>query len=173
VRSNATASAVTGQLRQAVSTLDRSLPLENLQTLEQVSDTEYQFSRIAAELLGVYALASVLVAMLGLYAVMAYSVIERHREFALRIALGSTREGIFRLVLTGSASVALVGLITGGLGSIGAVRLLRATLFGVAPFDPLSYCAAAIVLLFTVFASGLVPARRAASIEPMQALRAE
>jgi ABC-type antimicrobial peptide transport system permease subunit len=66
-----------------------------------------------------------------------------------------------------------VGLITGGLGSIGAVRLLRATLFGVAPFDPLSYCAAAIVLLFTVFASGLVPARRAASIEPMQALRAE
>lgn len=173
VRSSTTASAVTGQLRQAVSTLDGSLPLENLQTLEQVSDTEYQFSRIAAELLGVYALASVLVAMLGLYAVMAYSVIERHREFALRIALGSTREGIFRLVLTGSASVALVGLITGGLGSIGAVRLLRATLFGVAPFDPLSYCAAAIVLLFTVFASGLVPARRAASIEPMQALRAE
>jgi predicted permease len=173
VRSNTTASAVTGQLRRAVSTLDSSLPLENLQTLEQVSDTEYQFSRIAAELLGVYALASVLVAMLGLYAVMAYSVIERHREFALRIALGSTREGIFRLVLTGSASVALVGLITGGLGSIGAVRLLRATLFGVAPFDPLSYCAAAIVLLFTVFASGLVPARRAASIEPMQALRAE
>ena len=173
VRSTTPASAVTGQLRRAVSTLDSSLPLENVQTLEQVSDTEYQFSRIAAELLGVYALASVLVAMLGLYAVMAYSVMERHREFALRIALGSTREGIFRLVLTGSASVALVGLVTGGLGSIEAVRLLRATLFGVAPFDPVSYCAAAIVLLFTVFASGLVPARRAASIEPMQALRAE
>jgi predicted permease len=173
VRSNTTASAITGQLRRAVTALDSSLPLENVQSLEDVSAMQYQFSRIAAELLGVYALASVLVAMLGIYAVMAYSVIERHREFALRIALGSTRQGIFRLVLGGSASVAVVGLITGGLGSIGAVRLLRATLFGVAPFDPVSYCAAAIVLLLTVFASGLVPARRAASIEPMQALRSE
>ena len=173
VRSSTTASAVAGQLRRAVSTLDSSLPLENLQTLEQVSDTEYQFSRIAAEFLGVYALASVLVAMLGLYAVMAYSVIERHREFALRMALGSTRRGIFRLVLTGSASVAMVGLITGGLGSIAAVRLLRATLFNIAPFDPVSYVAAAIILLLTVFVSGVVPARRAASIEPMQALRSE
>ena len=73
-------------------------------------------SRIPAELLGVYALSSVLVAMLGLYAVLAYSVIERHREFALRMALGSTRAGIFRLVLRGSALTAAVGLLTGGLG---------------------------------------------------------
>ena len=173
IRSRTTASAVTTQLRQAVSALDSSLPVENVQTLEDVSATQYQLSRIPAELLGTYALSSVLVAMLGLYAVMAYSVIERHREFALRIALGSTREGIFRLVLTGSAGVALVGLVTGGLGSIAAVRLLRSTLFGVAPFDPVSYCAAAIVLLLTVFASGLVPARRAATIDPMQALRSE
>jgi predicted permease len=173
MRSRTTASAMTTQLRQAVAALDSSLPLENVQSLEEVSAMQYQFSRVAAELLGVYALSSVLVAMLGLYAVMAYSVIERHREFALRIALGSTREGIFRLVLTGSASVALVGLITGGIGSIGVVRLLRATLFGVAPFDPVSYFAAATVLLLTVFISGIVPARRAASIEPMQALRSE
>lgn len=72
-------------------------------------------SRIPAELLGVYALSSVFVAMMGLYAVTAYSVIERHREFALRIALGSTRGGIFRLVLKGATSVVLVGLVTGGL----------------------------------------------------------
>jgi predicted permease len=172
-RSRTTASAIATQLRQAVSKLDSSLPLENIQTLEEVSAAQYQLSRVAAELLGVYALASVLVAMLGLYAVMAYSVIERHREFALRMALGSTRKGIFRLVLTGSASVGMVGLVTGGLGSIGAVRLLRATLFNIAPFDPVSYVAAAIVLLLTVFVSGVVPAQRAASIEPMQALRSE
>ena len=130
-------------------------------------------SRIPAELLGVYAISSLLVAMLGLYAVMAYPVIERHREFALRIALGSTRAAIFRLVLSGSTGTAAVGLVTGGLGSVAAVRLLRSMLFGVAPFDPASYCAAATFLLITVFLSGLSPARRAASVEPMQALRTE
>ena len=101
------------------------------------------------------------------------SVIERNREFALRMALGSTRVGIFRLVLSGSTWVAALGLGVGVLGSIAAVRLLRSMLFGVTAFDPVSYCAAALFLLLTVFVSGLMPARRAASIEPMQALRSE
>jgi FtsX-like permease family len=135
--------------------------------------TSLLLSRIPAELLSVYAISSVLVAMLGLYAVTAHSVIERHREFALRLALGSTRAAVFRLVLSGSTWTAVVGLVTGGLGSIAAVRLLRSMLFGVAPFDPTSYCAAVALLLITVFLSGLVPARRAASVEPMQALRIE
>jgi ABC-type antimicrobial peptide transport system permease subunit len=130
-------------------------------------------SRIPAELLSVYALSSVLVALIGLYAVMAYSVLERYREFALRMALGSTRAGVFRLVLRGSATTALIGLVTGSLGSIAAVRLLRALLFGVAPFDPISYIAAVAFLVLIVFVAGLVPARRAASIEPVQALRSE
>ena len=89
--------------------------------------------------------------MLGLYAVTAYSVIERHREFALRLALGSTRAAVFRLVLSGSTWTALVGLVTGGLGSIAAVRLLHSMLFGVTPFDPTTYCVAATLLLITVF----------------------
>jgi ABC-type antimicrobial peptide transport system permease subunit len=111
--------------------------------------------------------------MLGLYAVTAYSVIERHREFAVRLALGSTRAGVFRLVLSGSTWTVVVGLVVGGLGSIAAVRLLRSMLFGVGAFDPASYCAAAMMLLVTVFLAGMVPARRAASVEPMQALRSE
>jgi predicted permease len=173
LRSRTTASAITAQLRQAVAGLDSSLPLENVRSLEQVTAARYQISRIPAVLLSVYAVSSMLVAMLGLYAVTAYSVIERHREFALRLALGSTRAAVFRLVLSGSTWTAVVGLVTGGLGSIAAVRLLRSMLFGVAPFDPVSYCAAAVLLLVTVFLSGMVPARRAASVEPMQALRIE
>ena len=173
VRSRTTANAVAPQLRQAVHALDSTLPLESVRTLEEITDVQYQGSRAPAELLGVYALCSVLVAMMGLYAVMAYSVLERHREFALRMALGSTRQRIFALVLRGATSVVLIGLITGGLGSIGAVKLLRSMLIGVAPFDPISYCAAALLLVLTVFASGLAPARRAASVEPMQALRTE
>jgi ABC-type antimicrobial peptide transport system permease subunit len=173
LRSQTTPSAITAQLRQAVAGLDASLPLEDLRTLEAVTNQRYQTSRLPAELLSVYAISSVLVAMLGLYAVMAYSVIERRREFALRMALGSTRAAVFRLVLSGNVWTAALGLVIGGLGSIAAVRLLRSMLFGVAPFDPVSYCAAAGFVIITVFLSGLSPARRAASVEPMQALRTE
>jgi ABC-type antimicrobial peptide transport system permease subunit len=173
VHTRAGADSVVSQLRKAVSDLDSSLPLENVRTLENITGAQYQMSRIPAELLGVYAICSVLVAMMGLYAVMAYSVIERNREFALRMALGSSRQGIFRLVLRGSAGVILIGLVAGGLGSIAAVRLLRSLLFNVAPFDLLSFSVAALVLVFTVLIAGVTPARRAANIEPMQALRNE
>lgn len=173
IRSRTTATAPAAQLRQAVAALDPLLPVEYVRTLEDVTADQYQISRIPAELLGVYAICSVLVAMMGLYAVMAYSVIERNREFAVRMALGSSRGGIFRLVLQGSASVILVGLVVGGAGSIAGVRLLRSMLFNVAPFDPLSFSLAAVVLIMTVLLAGIAPARRAATIEPMQALRTE
>jgi ABC-type antimicrobial peptide transport system permease subunit len=172
-RSRTTASAIAAQLRQAVAGLDGSLPLEDVRTLKEVAGERYQVSRIPAELLGVYGFCSVLVATIGLFAVMSYSVVARNREFALRMALGSTRGAIFRLVLSGSAWTAAIGFAIGGLGSVAAVRLLRSMLFGVASFDPASYCAAAAMLLLTIFVAGIVPARRAASIEPMQALRAE
>jgi len=173
VHSRTTATALAGQLRRAVSALDPFLPVEQLRTLDDVTSQQYQISRIPAELLGVYAICSVLVAMMGLYAVMAYSVIERNREFAVRMALGSSRSGIFRLVLQGSAGVILIGLLIGGAGSIAGVRLLRSMLFNVAPFDPISFSLAAIALVMTVLLAGIAPARRAASIEPMQALRTE
>ena len=173
VHSRTSADAVAAQLRKAIAGLDSALPLENVRTLEDVTGQQYQMSRIPAELLGVYAICSVLVAMMGLYAVMAYSVIERNREFALRMALGSSRGGIFRLVLQGSTAVIVVGLVAGGLGSIAAVRLLRSMLFNVAPFDPISFLGAAVALALTVIVAGFIPARRAASIQPMQALRNE
>ena len=173
IRSRTTAAAVAAQLRKAVAALAPGLPLEQVRSLEEVTDEQYQSSRVPAELLSVYALASVLIAMMGLYAVMAYSVIERHREFALRMALGSTRERIFRLVLSGTTGVALMGIVIGGIGSVAAVRFLHSMLFGVAPYDPVSYGAAAVLLLLTIFVSGLVPAHRAASTDPMQSLRSE
>ena len=110
IHSRTNADSIVSRLRKVVTELDPSLPLENVRTLEDVTGEQYKMSRIPAELLAVYAICSVLVAMMGLYAVMAFSVIERKREFALRMALGSSRGGIFRLVLQGSAAVILVGL---------------------------------------------------------------
>jgi putative ABC transport system permease protein len=173
VRYRTAVDSAAAALRSAVAAQDRLLPLENVISLEDVIGQRYQMSRIPAELLSVYAFSSVLVALIGLYAVMAYSVLERYREFALRMALGSTRSGVFRLVLRGSAFTAFIGLITGAAGSLAAVRILRALLFGVSPFDPLSFIAAGVFLLLTVFVAGLLPARRAANIEPMRALRSE
>jgi len=173
IHSRTAATAHVTQLRQAVAALDPQLPLESVRTLEDVTGQQYMMSRVPAELLGVYAICSLLVAMMGLYAVMAYSVLERNREFAVRMALGSSRSGIFRLVLQGTTSVVLVGLVIGGLGSMAGVRLLRSMLFNVAPFDPISFSLAAILLVLTVVVSGITPARRAATIEPMQALRNE
>ncbi len=103
VRYRTTADAAASVLRSAVAAQDRLLPLEDVRSLDAVMGQLYQMSRIPAELLSVYALSSVLVALIGLYAVMAYSVLDRNREFALRMALGSTRSGVFRLVLRGSA----------------------------------------------------------------------
>lgn len=173
IRSRSTASAVAPELREAVRSIDSALPLENVLSLKEVDSWRYEMAILPAKLLAVYALSSLLVAMLGLYAVMAYSVIGRHREFALRMALGSTRGAIFRLVLGGNAVTAAFGLITGALASITALRALRAMLFGVTMFDPFSFFTAAFLLSLTVFLSGLSPARRAASIQPMQALRNE
>jgi len=173
IHSRTNAIGLAGQLRRAVTALDPFLPIEQIRTLDDVTGQQYQLSRIPAELLGVYAICSVLVAMMGLYAVMAYSVLERNREFAVRMALGSSRGGVFRLVINGSASVILVGLVVGGAGSIAAVRLLRSMLFNVAPFDPISFSLAAVALVMTVLLAGITPARRAAGIEPMQALRTE
>jgi predicted permease len=173
VHSRTTAAAALPALRQAVANLDGALPLESVQTLRQVGEVLYQFSWMPVEMLGVFALASLLVASLGLYAVMAYAVTARSREFALRMAVGATRAQIVRLVVTGGLETAAAGLVIGGMGSFFAVRLLRSILFGVAPFDAVSFAGAAAVLVITVLAAGIVPARRAATIQPMQVLKTE
>jgi predicted permease len=173
VRSRTTAEAVEPALRQTVARLDGALPLENVQTLKDVSEVRYQLARIPVELLGVFALASLLVATLGLYAVMAYAVTERSREFALRMAVGASRVQIVRLVVNGGLETVAAGLVIGGVGAFFAARLLRSMLFGVGAFDPLSFIVAAMVLVVTVLLAGLAPAARAASIQPMQALRTE
>jgi len=105
--------------------------------------------------------------------VMAYAVTERSREFALRMAVGATRVQIVRLVVNGGMETVAAGLVIGGIGAFFAVGMLRSMLFGVTVFDPLSFIGAATVLVLTVLLAGLAPATRAASIQPMQALRTE
>jgi putative ABC transport system permease protein len=160
-------------LRAAVRAIDPQLPLTQVQTMEQaVSETEAP-RRFNTVLISSFAFAAVLLAVLGIYSVIAFSVASREQEMAIRMALGSQRSGIMRLILISGAKLAAVGCVLGLVGATINSALLRSLLFGVSPFDPVVLTlAAAAVLLLAVIASTL-PALRAASIDPMQALRGE
>jgi putative ABC transport system permease protein len=160
-------------LRATVRSIDPLLPLTQVQTMEQVVSDSEASRRFNTVLISSFAFAAVLLAVLGIYSVIAFSVASRVQEMAIRMTLGSQRFAIVRLVIESGAKLAAIGCIIGLAGAAAASGLLRSMLFGVSPFDPLVLTLAAIgILLLTVVASTL-PAIRAASIDPMQALRGE
>ena len=117
--------------------------------------------------------AAVTLAVLGIYSVLAFSVALRAQEMAIRIALGSSRASILRMVLLSGARMAAIGCAIGLAGAFAASRLMQTFLFGISPFDPLVLAAAVLLLMLLVLAASLLPALRAASANPMQALRSE
>jgi ABC-type antimicrobial peptide transport system permease subunit len=129
--------------------------------------------RFNTVLISAFAGAAVLLALLGIYSVIAFSAALRTQEMAIRLALGSQRSSVMRLVLTSGAKLGLAGCVLGGVGAVFATRLLRSLLFQVDPLDPLVLVLSAVAILLIALAASVVPARRAAAIEPMQALRSE
>jgi ABC-type antimicrobial peptide transport system permease subunit len=137
-----------------------------------VSDTEAP-RRFNTTIITAFGLIAVLLAILGIYSVIAFSVVLRTQEMAIRMALGSSRSGIIRLVLVSAVRLTCIGCGIGIVGAIAASQLLRSLLFQVSPFDPLVLTAAAAVILMLSLAASSLPAIHAASTDPMQALRAE
>jgi ABC-type antimicrobial peptide transport system permease subunit len=160
-------------LRATVRSLDRQLPLNQLQTMEHAVSGAEAPRRFNTALISAFAAAAVLLAIFGIYSVIAFSVDLRTQEMAIRVALGAQRSSIRSLVLLSGAKLALVGCAIGLAGALAASRLLRAFLFGVSSYDPVVLTLAAVIVLLLALAAALLPARRAASTEPMQALRAE
>ena len=160
-------------LRATVRSIDPQLPLTQVQTMEHaISETEAPRTFNTA-LISAFAGAAVLLAVLGIYSVIAFSVALRAQEMAIRMALGSQRLGIVRLVVTSGARLALLGCAIGLAAAVAASHLLGSLLFGVSALDPLVLTLAAVLVLLLALAASLLPARRAASVDPMQALRAE
>ena len=160
-------------LRATVRSLDPQLPLAQIQTMEHaVSGTEAP-RRFNTILISAFALAAVLLAALGIYSVMAFSAALRVQEMAIRLALGSPRSGILGLIFGSAAKLAIAGCVIGLVGAAAASRLLQSFLFGVSSFDPMVLALAAICVLLLALAAAYLPARRAATVDPMQALRAE
>jgi predicted permease len=160
-------------LRSTIRSLDRQLALTQVQTMERaVSDSEAP-RRFNTAVITAFAVGSVLLAGLGIYSVIAFSVTLRVHEIAIRMALGSQRVGIIGLILGSGARLAAAGCGIGLLGAWGASRLLRSFLFQVDPLDPLVLALAVATIFLLALAASVFPAGRATSIDPMQALRME
>jgi predicted permease len=160
-------------LDRTVAALDSSLPINDIESLRDHIAASYSDTKAPAEMIAVYGFCSLLVATLGVYAGLAYSVTQRRKEFALRVALGAERTQVLGLILRETAIMAGAGILLGAVGAFFAVRLMKSLLYGVSPFDPASAAVAALLLVATAGLAALLPARRAASVEPMQALRNE
>jgi putative ABC transport system permease protein len=160
-------------LRETVRSIDPQLPLDQVKSMENaVLETEAP-RRFNTALISSFAAIAVLLAVLGIYSVIAFSVALRVQEMAIRMALGSQKSGIVRLVVISGAKLAIIGCAIGLVGAWGASHLLSSFLFGVSALDPLVLALAAIVLLLLSLAASLLPALRASSVDLTQALRSQ
>jgi predicted lysophospholipase L1 biosynthesis ABC-type transport system permease subunit len=160
-------------LRQAVVAFNPNLPVIHMQTLEQATTLALLPQRLAAWIASSVGTLGLLLAGLGLYGMTAFSVAQRAREIALRMALGATRESVLSLVLRQAGRLALVGTAIGLALAAGVSQLLGGLLVGVGGIDPFAFGAATMLLMLVLLAATWVPARRAAGMDPMRALRAE
>jgi putative ABC transport system permease protein len=173
VRVDSSPLSLAGSARRIVQRLDPSLPIADLRTMEDVLATSYSRQRFSAWLLSGFAAVALALAAIGIYGMVAYSVTARTREFGVRAALGADGASIIWLVLRTGARSVLLGLLFGILGAVAASDLLNGLLFGITPHDPVTFAMVPLFFVAVALAAGIVPARRAAYLDPMEALRTE
>src|SRR6266540_3206325 len=173
VRTTGEPTAMIASIRQAVREIDGSLPISDFKTVRQQVESGWAQERLFATLSSFFGLLAVMLAAIGLYGVMAYSVARRRNEIGIRMALGAQRRDVIRLVLRESLLLVALGAGIGLATALATTRLISAQLFGLAPTDPLTITAATLLLLAVATLAGYLPARKAAQTDPMLALRDE
>jgi ABC-type antimicrobial peptide transport system permease subunit len=160
-------------LHAVVHSIDPQLPLTQVESMDRVVAEGQASRRFNTTLISAFAGAAVLLALLGIYSVIAFSTALRTQEIAIRLALGSRRSSVMQLILFSGIKLGVAGCFLGAIAAVFATRLLRSLLFQVDSLDPVVLVLAAIFILVIALAASVIPARRAASIEPMEALRTE
>jgi predicted permease len=173
VRSSRPPSAVAAEIRSALHSIDPNLATSDIQTMGQLESAASARRRFQTSLLTVFATIALSLALVGLYGLMAYSVGRRTREVGIRMALGAKRSDVMLLILKKAALLLALGLISGLVASWFGARAIQAFLFGVGGHDPITVLSVCVLLAVCGLLAALIPARRAASIDPMQALRTE
>jgi putative ABC transport system permease protein len=171
VRTTIDPGALARDARAQALKVDPDQPVHSVTTMEQLLNDTMQQDRFAMLLVALFAAAGLVTAATGVYALLAYMVGQRRREIAVRMAIGASSSSVARLIVMESLTLALVGCVVGALGVAAVSRLARSVLFGIAPQDPLTLATTAAVLLTAVLAASWLPARRAASIDPVSAMR--
>ena len=171
IRSGTDPMMLANSVRQVVRSLDPAVPVTNVRSLEDFVGSTIARPRAISVIVGVFALVSLMLAAVGIYGVIAYSVLERTQEIGVRMALGATEISVFRLVLTQALRLVLAGVAV-GLGTAGALtRLLERLLYQIEPLDPWTFGTTALLLLVIATLAAYVPARRGMRIAPIEALR--
>jgi len=173
VRTRAAPLPMAGQIRQAILEVDGDQPVSNVRTLKQDITRSVETKRQTLTLLGLFAAVALGLAALGLYGVLAHAVALRRQEIGIRMALGAQRIDILRLILQNGMKLTLLGVGLGLMGAFALTRVLRNQLYQVATTDPGTFAVVALVLGLVAFFACLIPARRAAKVDPMIALRYE
>jgi putative ABC transport system permease protein len=173
LKTTVTPTSLSQLVRQQVQAVDPDLPVFGERTMEDLVSTSLAQRRFAMQLVGAFGAVALLLAGVGIYGVMAYSVNQQTREIGIRLALGANPRDILQWVLKQGVQLTLIGVTTGMVGAFALTRLLRGLLFGVEPIDPITYAALALLLAIVSLVACYIPARRATRVDPIIALRHE
>jgi predicted permease len=171
VRTSSNPSDLAAAVRSVVWDVDHDQPVIQVRTMENVIGESIWPYHVSASMVMIFAAIALVLASVGIYAMLAYSVSQRTHEIGIRLALGARREDVLRLVIGEGFVLALVGLVAGTMGAIGLTRFLKSLLYGVGPSDLRTYIAATLILVVVALLACYIPARRAIRVDPMVALR--
>jgi putative ABC transport system permease protein len=173
LRTSIPPATLTNTIRRTLHDLDRELPVFAVRPLEEYVATSVGPQKFYATLVAIFAVVALMLAAVGLYGVIAYAVSQRTHEIGVRVALGATGERIARMVVGQGLALALAGVTVGIVAAILVTRVLSSLLFGVSAIDPVTFGAVLAVLLAVAAVASYVPARRAARVDPLVAMRGE
>jgi len=173
VKSSLGASSVAAAIRQEVRKMDKDLPVTDVAMMPDILEASVAQPRFRTFLLGLFAAMALVLAVIGIFGVISYSVSCRTNEIGIRVALGAQSADVLKQVLLEGARLVAIGLALGLAGSLAATRLIATLLFGVKPTDPLTFAAVAAILASVTLAACYIPARRATRVDPIVALRYE
>jgi len=173
VRTESSPTSLVPAIRNEVLAMDRDQPISDAVSMEELLGSSVSKSRFSALLLSIFAGLALVLASVGIYGVMSYSVTQRSHEIGIRMALGAQRRDVVRMVVVHGMLLSLAGIAVGLVGSFALTRVLGGLLYGVSSTDPVTFAAISATLVLVALAACFIPARRASRVDPMVSLRYE